>query len=207
MHTTGSPAPRYSPIFVGDDEALEGTGRLSAMLSMGTPVRYYSRPVFERTAPTIAGGRARHDRDHVRRMWTDRAGYVPSPAGYAHQLWAMTTWSGLAALGRIQAPTLVVAGDDDPLVPLSNALMMAARIPRARVFVGRGEGHFQLLDEDSPTLPAIREFLVADRLADAPVWRSARRVQPEQVAAQLRSDGLGALPWGAVSAVVRRLVG
>jgi hypothetical protein len=38
-------------------------GRLTAMLSMGTPLRYYSRPVFERTAPTIAGGRARHDRD------------------------------------------------------------------------------------------------------------------------------------------------
>jgi len=56
-------------------------------------------------------------------------------------------------------------------------------------------------------LPAIREFLVADRLADAPVWRSAARVQPEQVAAQLRSDGLGALPWGALSAVVRRVVG
>jgi len=182
-------------------------GRLTAMLSMGTPLRYYSRPVFERTAPTIAGGRARHDRDHVRRMWTDRAGYVPSPTGYAQQLWAMTTWTGLAALGRIQAPTLVVAGDDDPLVPMSNAFMMAARIPRARVFVGPGEGHFQLLDEDSPALPAIREFLVADRLADAPVWRSAARVQPEQVAAQLRSDGLGALPWGALSAVVRRVVG
>jgi len=182
-------------------------GRLTAMLSMGTPLRYYSRPVFERTAPTIAGGRARHDRDHVRRMWTDRAGYVPSPTGYAQQLWAMTTWTGLAALGRIQAPTLVVAGDDDPLVPMSNAFMMAARIPRARVFVGSGEGHFQLLDEDSPTLPAIREFLVADRLADTPVWRSAARVQPEQVAAQLRSDGLGALPWGALSALVRRVVG
>jgi pimeloyl-ACP methyl ester carboxylesterase len=182
-------------------------GRLGAMLAMGTPLRYYSRPVFERTAPTMAGGRARHDRDHVRRMWLDRAGHVPSPAGYAQQLWAMTMWSGLASLGRIQAPTLVVTGDDDPLVPLSNALMMAARIPRARLFVARGEGHFQLLDEHRATLPAIRQFLLAETLADAPVWRSAARVQPEQVAAQLRSDGLGALPWGAVSAVLRRVVG
>ena len=182
-------------------------GRLTAMLAMGTPLRYYSRPVFARTASTSAGGRARLDSDHVRRMGRDRAGYVPSPAGYAHQLWAMTTWSGLGRLGRIEAPTLIVIGDDDPLVPMSNALMMASRIPRARVFVGPGEGHFQLLDEHSATLPAIREFLVADTLAEAPVWRSARRVEHEQVDAQLREDGLGALPWGAVSAVVRRVVG
>ena len=115
----------------------------------------------------------------------------------------MTFWSGLPRLGRIEAPTLVVVGDDDPLVPLSNALMMAARIPDVRVVVGPGEGHFQLLDETSVALAAIREFLVATALADAPVWCSAARVDRAQAEAQMRSDGLGALPWGAVSAALR----
>ena len=110
-------------------------GNLSALLTMGTPLRYYSRDFYERTAGTIAGGRARHDPQHVRALWRDRSTYAPSPIGYSQQLWAITMWSGLRRLARITAPTLVVVGDDDPLVPLSNALMLAARIPEARVFV------------------------------------------------------------------------
>ena len=106
----------------------------------------------------------------------------------------MTMWSGLGRRA-IEAPTLIVTGDDDPLVPMSNALMMASRIPRARVFVGPGEGHFQLLDERSATLPAVREFLVAERSRRAGVAFRAR-VEHEHVDAQLREDGLGALPWG-----------
>ena len=44
-------------------------------------------------------------------------------------------------------PTLVVAGDDDPAVPLTNARLLAARIPDARLHVIRGGGHLFLLDE------------------------------------------------------------
>ena len=84
--------------------------------------------------------------------------------------------------------------------------MMACRIPTARVFVGDGEGHFQLLDETSQAIRAIPEFLGAPTLEDSEVWRAAREVDDEDAATQIRSDGLGALPWGAVSAVVRQLV-
>ena len=180
-------------------------GRLPAMLTMGTPLRYYSRSFYEATAPTIAGGRTRRDRAHVRRLWGDRVGHAPSPLGYAQQVWAMSAWSGLPLLHRIEAPTLVVVGDDDPLVPVSNALILAAGIPRARAFVAAGEGHFQLLDDRSRALPAIREFLTASRLDDAPVWRDALDVDDEQVAEQTRADGLGALPWGAISALYRQV--
>lgn len=180
-------------------------GRLAALLSMGTPLRYYSREFYERTAGTIAGGRARYDIDHVRRLWRDRVGHVPSPTGYAHQLWAITFWSSLPWLGRIETPTLIVAGDDDPLVPLSNAFMMASRMPNARVFVGADEGHFQLLDEQSTALPAIREFLGAARCEDSQVWLNAATINRVAAAEQMRSDGLGALPWGAVSAAFRQV--
>jgi pimeloyl-ACP methyl ester carboxylesterase len=178
-------------------------GHLGAMLSTGTPLRYYSRDFYEQTAATIAGGRTRHDREHVRRMWQDRSVRAPSLTGYTQQVWAIMMFSSLPWLARIRTPTLIVVGDDDPLVPMSNGYMMAERMPRARVFVGRGEGHFQLLDDKSTALPAIREFLAAETLEDAPVWRSAKRVAEPQVKAQLRADGLGALPWGAVSAMLR----
>lgn len=182
-------------------------GRLTGMLSLATPLRYYSRKYYEHTAGATGGGRARRDRGHVRRMWRDRSGHPPTFTGYAHQLWAVTMWSGLPQLARIRMPTLIVAGDDDPIVPMSNALMMASRMPAGRVLVGRGEGHFLLLDEHSAVLAPIRQFLAADDLGGSPVWRAAIRPEPAQVAAQLRRDGLGALPWGAISAVFRGTVG
>ena len=181
-------------------------GELPALLALATPLRYRSRTYYERTAGTIAGGRARRDHAHVQRLWRDRSGHSPSLRGYAHQLVAGMLFSSLRWLERIRAPTLVLTGDDDPLVPVSNALLMASRIPRARVCLVRGEGHFLLLDDHSPALAAIGEFLTAERLDDAPAWRSAIQPDAAQLRQQLRADGLGALPWGAVSALVRQVV-
>jgi pimeloyl-ACP methyl ester carboxylesterase len=178
-------------------------GRLEPLLAMSTPLRYYSRSFFELTTPTIAGGRTRRDPDHVRRMWQNRAGHAPSPVGYAQQLWALSTWSSLARLGRIECPTLVLVGDDDPLIPVSNALLMASRMPDARVLVCAGEGHFQLLDERTAAVAAVREFVTADNLDDAPAWRDAAHADPVEAAERVRSDGIGALPWGAISAMFR----
>jgi pimeloyl-ACP methyl ester carboxylesterase len=58
-------------------------------------------------------------------------------------------------------PTLVVAGEQDPSVPLGNARLMAARIPDARLHVVKGGGHLFLLDEPENAAPAIVEFLCA----------------------------------------------
>ena len=182
-------------------------GRLTAMLSMGTPLRYYSRAFYELTTGSTAGGRARHDQAYVRRLWNERAAHAPSLRGYAQQLVAMSLWSGLPHLAEIQAPTLIVAGDDDPLVPISNALMMAARIPRARVVVTPGDGHFQLLNEQSAALAAIRDFLTTETYEDSMAWRSAAQVDRAQAAQQTRRDGLGAPPWGPMSAAYRQLFG
>lgn len=182
-------------------------GRLKALLPMITPLRYYVRPFYERTAGTIAGGRARHDHEHIARLWLDRAGHPPTLRGYAYELWAMSLWSSLTRLDRIEAPTLVVVGDDDPLIPISNALMIAARIPEARLFLAAGEGRFLLLDEDSEAGAVISEFIQADRVEDSPVWRSSAPVDQARVAKQMRIDGWGALPCGTVSAGVRLVLG
>jgi poly(3-hydroxyalkanoate) depolymerase len=181
-------------------------GTLKALLPMISPLRYYLRPFYERTAGAVAGGRARSDPEYVQRLWVDRAGHPPTWRGYTYQLWAMSAWSSLAWLGRIRAPTLVVVGDDDPLVPLSNALMIASRVPDARVFVAPGEGHFLLLDEHTAASPVIREFLYAESIEDTAAWGSSSPVDEVQVAHQMRVDGLGALPWGVVSAGVRLLL-
>jgi pimeloyl-ACP methyl ester carboxylesterase len=53
----------------------------------------------------------------------------------------------------------VLAGDDDPLVPVPNARYLARSIPGAELQVIRGGGHLMLIDEPRPAGESIRRFL------------------------------------------------
>ena len=71
----------------------------------------------------------------------------------------------VAALSLVGLPgtaqAVVVAGDDDPSVPVLNARMLAARLPDARLHVIKGGGHLFLLDEPESVARPIRAFLDA----------------------------------------------
>jgi pimeloyl-ACP methyl ester carboxylesterase len=45
--------------------------------------------------------------------------------GYLDQLYAISFWTGLPWLRRLPQPTLVLAGDDDPIVPAINGRILA----------------------------------------------------------------------------------
>ncbi|MCE3285736.1 MAG: Poly(3-hydroxyalkanoate) depolymerase, partial [Steroidobacteraceae bacterium] len=77
-----------------------------------------------------------------------------------YQQLAFCAWSSLLWLPCIRQPTLVLAGRDDPLVPVVNAEILAALIPRARLHLV-DDGHLFLLSPSQPALPVIRSFLAA----------------------------------------------
>lgn len=181
-------------------------GRLEALLGLGTPLRYRSKVVYTRTAGMIAGGRARNDEAHIQARWQERLENPPSMAGYTFQLWAISAWSSLTRLHRIAAPTLIVAGDDDPVVPVANPTLMASLVPNARMVIAADEGHLLLLDADSVALPAIRAFLLAPDLAKEPAWAEAQDPDAAHAARQIAADGMGAQPWGLASATLRRVL-
>ncbi|MGY1686907.1 alpha/beta fold hydrolase [Geodermatophilus sp. SYSU D00867] len=81
--------------------------------------------------------------------------------GYYYQLAASSGWSSLPFLSLVRQPTLVVAGDDDPIVPLVNARIMARLIPDARLHVYRG-GHLALVTEADELAPVVEDFLDTD---------------------------------------------
>jgi pimeloyl-ACP methyl ester carboxylesterase len=83
----------------------------------------------------------------------------PDVLGYAFRLYAASGWSSLRWLHRLPQPTLVVAGQDDPSVPVGNGRLLAERIPNARLHVVKGGGHLFLLDEPENVAGAIRAFL------------------------------------------------
>jgi poly(3-hydroxyoctanoate) depolymerase len=62
-------------------------------------------------------------------------------------------------LPTLRQPTLVLAGDDDPIVPLVNARILARRIPRARLQVVHGGGHLFILERPAGMAELVARFL------------------------------------------------
>ena len=138
-------------------------GRPSAMLALATPLRYYSSAYFRKVAPTLYGGRIRREPELMAEQAHARMTRPPTPRGYLAQLYAMSGWTNYPWLPSIDHPTLVMAGDDDPIIPLANARILARRIPHARLEVLTGGGHLFLLEEPEHSAALVSEFLAQRR--------------------------------------------
>jgi len=90
--------------------------------------------------------------------------------GYYYQLAAGVGWTSLPLLPLLRQPTLLLAGADDPIIPLVNARVMARLIPRSRLHVYPG-GHLGVLTEATELAPVIDDFLSGH--APAPRQRRA----------------------------------
>jgi pimeloyl-ACP methyl ester carboxylesterase len=134
-------------------------GSPAAMASLSTPLRYYSASYAERTAALTSGGTTGRDPVARHRMIEARRSHPPSSYGYALQLLSMAGWSSWPFLDRIPHDTLVLAGDDDPLVPVTNAKLIAGRIPRARLEIVKDAGHLLLWDDAVNLGGRINRFL------------------------------------------------
>jgi pimeloyl-ACP methyl ester carboxylesterase len=58
----------------------------------------------------------------------------------------------------VRRPTLLRAGDDDPLIPAVNARIMHRLIARSELFIYRG-GHLDLIADPARLTPVIERFL------------------------------------------------
>jgi pimeloyl-ACP methyl ester carboxylesterase len=80
-----------------------------------------------------------------------------SRVGYLHQLLAGAVWTSLFALPLIRQRTLIVAGLDDPIIPVVNAKIMARLLPHATVHLHAG-GHVDLITNAAELAPVIESF-------------------------------------------------
>lgn len=136
-------------------------GRPAAMSILASPARYYFPAYLRRVAPTLYGREILDHPDLLRRHAQLRAGRPPSPVGYTWQLWALRRWTSLPWLHKLGAPTLVLAGDDDPIIPLTNLELMARRIPHAELQVVEGGGHLFLFLRPAAMADRVSTFLAA----------------------------------------------
>jgi 3-oxoadipate enol-lactonase len=64
-------------------------------------------------------------------------------------------------LRHITAPTLIMAGDNDVLLPSRRVQQLREMIPQAEVHIIPDAGHLSLLDQPTIFCQRLRQFLVA----------------------------------------------
>ena len=87
--------------------------------------------------------------------------------------WERTSWRNrncwfIPLLGQ---PTLIMSGDDDPIIPLANARLMHRLIRGSLLHVYQG-GHLSLVTEAAQLAPVVERFLAT---ADGGMTQADRR--------------------------------
>jgi poly(3-hydroxyalkanoate) depolymerase len=129
-------------------------GRPHVMARLASPRRYTDQEYMAAIAPTLYGGNI--DKPLARAL---AAAVRPgAKRGYYYQMLAGVGWTSPPWLWTLRQPTLIIAGDDDPLVPPGNARMLHRFIPHSRVHMFHG-GHLGLVAQADELAPVIARFL------------------------------------------------
>ena len=143
--------------------AATGTGALMVpahpriLAKMVTPRRFSDPDYAASIAGELYGGTVRAHGEDVARLFL-RQLHAGSKIGYLHQLLAGAGWTSLFALPAVRQDTLIVAGTDDPIIPVANAHIMNALLPHSRLHLHSG-GHIDLVHNAAELAPVIDTFL------------------------------------------------
>lgn len=131
-------------------------GRPWVLAKMLTPRRFLDHHYAASIAGDLYGGTVRNDPSMIEKLF-DRQLMAGSRIGYLHQLLAGMVWTSIFALPFVRQETLVVAGLDDPIVPVANAKIMAFLLPHATMHLHRG-GHVDLIANAAELALVIESF-------------------------------------------------
>jgi len=136
--------------------AIMVPGRPAVLAKMVTPHRFLEPDYAASIAGEIYGGTVRDDPSMIKQLF-DRQLMAGSRVGYLHQLLAGAVWTSLFALPLVRQRTLIVAGLDDPIIPVVNARIMGRLLPHATVHLHSG-GHVDLITNARELAPVIETF-------------------------------------------------
>ena len=132
-------------------------GNPKALSKMANPRRYIDPDYMLKNFETLYGeglGQSPDRKGHMARL------KPPSPRGYMYQLLCMLGWTSAPALPfLLNQETLIMAGDDDAIVPLANGKFLNMLIPNSELKVLEGGGHLFILSHKEESIGAIRGFL------------------------------------------------
>jgi len=139
--------------------ALMVPGHPKALLRMLTLRRHQDPGYAARIAGELYGGSLRENPALARELLHATA-HLGAARGYYYQLASGIGWTSLPRLRKLRPPTLILAGDDDPIIPLVNARIMHRLIPDSQLHVYHG-GHLELGIGAERLAPVVEAFLDA----------------------------------------------
>jgi pimeloyl-ACP methyl ester carboxylesterase len=132
-------------------------GRVASLLRLTRPGALATVVRNAAQARTLFGGRSD---DECGRVAAAMARAIPpTRRGYAAQIYAVTGFTSLAWLARLNVPTLVIAGDDDAIVPMVNSRTLALVLPQAQLEIIRGGGHWFVLERTDEVVRVLADAL------------------------------------------------
>jgi poly(3-hydroxyalkanoate) depolymerase len=136
--------------------ALMLPGRIAVIARLLSPRRYRDPAYLQRVGGQLYGGLLRRRPEllcmHAHHMTPPRG------RGYLYQLLAAWGWTSIWWLRALRQPTLVLAGRDDPIVPLANAFLMTLLLRGARLEV-LDDGHLFVVTQPELTAALVDGFL------------------------------------------------
>lgn len=99
--------------------------------------------------------------DLINEFITVRRAHLPPRASWLRQFAACLTFETESRLPSLRVPTLILTGDDDPIVPAENSRRLAARIPGSRLRVLEGARHLVFIERAEEFNEIVIEFLKA----------------------------------------------
>lgn len=134
---------------------------LGATLALARGATMTLAQAMRHTAPWVCSPEFLARRPDVVESWIRIATEEPATrSGLVGQATAGLTHDAEAELARIAAPTMVITGDADRLIPARHSYALAARIAGAKLVVLRGAGHDFPTERPDETASHLRAFLL-----------------------------------------------
>jgi len=133
------------PVASINPEGFPGFAELRARLPESLPAfaEYFFTPSYIAAHPEALGIFSANQRD----------------AGQRERRGAVLAKPIAVSLGAIKAPTLVLAGSDDRLIPPAHTLSLAGEIPDARTAIIAGVGHVGTIQDPAAVAAEVTAFL------------------------------------------------
>lgn len=90
-----------------------------------------------------------------------RLANMPTARDYQAQLYGLIYWSVYSKLPRITAPTLVMHGLEDALIPADNGRLLASRIAGARLVELPTASHWLMTDASAACIETLQQHLTS----------------------------------------------
>jgi pimeloyl-ACP methyl ester carboxylesterase len=119
--------------------------------------------IGEKNIPVLFSPKTVSRRPEIIQAYRERQKDIPDQPehAFAAQQEAVQGFDCSKRLSKIKAPTLVLAGEDDRLIPAENARHMAEHIPDSQVFILPDAGHLIHMEQTEEFNKAVHEFFQA----------------------------------------------